>query len=244
MKAGLPRLRVAYKKGDRLAYLGHLEVLTTMERSIRRAGLPVSIGNGFARRMRVQFSQALESLWELVRACNKYVDSQAPWALFKQGDTDRLNTVMHTLLTAMRKVALCLWPFRQDIAALMTQDAATQAQIVAYLEFNLLSTPFSIASTVMGGVMNGAGATRYNLMIFGGGLWLVRLPLGWLLGHQLWGTASGIFAAMLVSQIVQAVCMLHVVLHCNWTRFAMHAHKFSAGGHHPATSAETKGQTA
>ena len=59
VKAGLPRLRVAYKKGDRLAYLGHLEVLTTMERSIRRAGLPVSIGNGFARRMRVQFSQAL-----------------------------------------------------------------------------------------------------------------------------------------------------------------------------------------
>lgn len=59
VKAGLPRLRVAYRKGERLAYLGHLEVLTTMERSIRRAGLPVSIGNGFARRMRVQFSQAL-----------------------------------------------------------------------------------------------------------------------------------------------------------------------------------------
>ena len=59
VKAGLPRLRVAYRKGERLAYLGHLEVLTTMERSIRRAGLPVSLGNGFARRMRVQFSQAL-----------------------------------------------------------------------------------------------------------------------------------------------------------------------------------------
>ena len=59
VKAGLPRLRVAYKKGERLAYLGHLEVLMTMERSLRRAGLPVSLGNGFARRMRVQFSQAL-----------------------------------------------------------------------------------------------------------------------------------------------------------------------------------------
>ena len=59
VKAGLPRLRVAYKKGERLAYLGHLEVLTTMERSIRRSGLPVSLGNGFARRMRAQFSRAL-----------------------------------------------------------------------------------------------------------------------------------------------------------------------------------------
>lgn len=70
----------------------------------------------------VQFSQALESLWELVRACNKYVDSQAPWALSKQGDTERLNTVMYTLLTAMRKVALCLWPVMpQSAAAMLTQ---------------------------------------------------------------------------------------------------------------------------
>ena len=70
----------------------------------------------------VQFSQALESLWELVRACNKYVDSQAPWALSKQGDTERLDTVMHTLLTAMRKVALCLWPVMpQSAAAMLTQ---------------------------------------------------------------------------------------------------------------------------
>ncbi len=53
------RLRVAYRKDGRLAYLGHLEVINTVERSIRRSGLPFSVGNGFARRMRVQFSQAL-----------------------------------------------------------------------------------------------------------------------------------------------------------------------------------------
>ena len=58
-KAELARLRVEYAKDERLAYLGHLEVLGTLERSIRRAGLPFSLGNGFARRMRVQFSQAL-----------------------------------------------------------------------------------------------------------------------------------------------------------------------------------------
>ena len=58
----------------------------------------------------VQFAQGLESLWELVRALNKYVDSQAPWALHKQGDMERLATVMYVLLSAMRKTALCLWP--------------------------------------------------------------------------------------------------------------------------------------
>ena len=60
--------------------------------------------NGF------QFSMALESLWTLVRALNKYVDASQPWALFKQGQADRLGTVMYTLLEGMRKVAVHLWP--------------------------------------------------------------------------------------------------------------------------------------
>ena len=99
---------------------------------------------------------------------------------------------------AMSLVAALLWPFRLEI-----------------------STPFSIASTVMGGIMVGAGATQYNLMVYGGTFWLVRLPLGWLLGHLLWGTASGVFAAMLFSQCLQTCIMLYVVLYRDWARFAM-----------------------
>ncbi len=53
------RLRVRYAKDGRLAYLGHLEVMATIMRSVRRSGLPFEVGNGFARRMRIQFSQAL-----------------------------------------------------------------------------------------------------------------------------------------------------------------------------------------
>lgn len=53
------RLRVRYRKDGRLAYLGHLEVLATVNRSVRRSGLPFAVGNGFTRRIRLQFSQAL-----------------------------------------------------------------------------------------------------------------------------------------------------------------------------------------
>lgn len=53
------RLRVRYVKDGRLAYLGHLEVMNTVMRCVRRSGLPFEVGNGFARRMRIQFSQAL-----------------------------------------------------------------------------------------------------------------------------------------------------------------------------------------
>lgn len=53
------RLRVQYVKQGRLAHLGHLEVMGTIMRSVRRAGLPFEVSNGFAKRMRIQFSQAL-----------------------------------------------------------------------------------------------------------------------------------------------------------------------------------------
>ena len=59
MNASLFRLRCAYPKSDRLSFLGHLELIATVERSIRRAGLPFAVSNGFARRMRIQFSSAL-----------------------------------------------------------------------------------------------------------------------------------------------------------------------------------------
>ena len=41
------RLRVRYGKRDRLKYLGHLEVIHTIERIVRRAGLPYAGTQGF-----------------------------------------------------------------------------------------------------------------------------------------------------------------------------------------------------
>jgi len=59
MTPGTFRLRVMYEKDDRLAFLGHIEVINTINRCVRRAQLPFRVGNGFARRMSIQFSQAL-----------------------------------------------------------------------------------------------------------------------------------------------------------------------------------------
>ena len=73
-----------------------------------------------------QFAQGLDSLWDLVRALNKYVDSQAPWTLFKQGDTTRLGTVMYVLLSAMRKVALCLWAVMPDASRTLLEQLGQQ----------------------------------------------------------------------------------------------------------------------
>lgn len=53
------RLRVSYVKSGRLKYLGHLEVLHTVERIVRRAGLPYAVTQGFSPHMKMGFSSAL-----------------------------------------------------------------------------------------------------------------------------------------------------------------------------------------
>lgn len=53
------RLRTQYVKHGRLAYLGHLEVLHTLERIVRRAQLPYAVTQGFSPHMRLGVTSAL-----------------------------------------------------------------------------------------------------------------------------------------------------------------------------------------
>jgi radical SAM-linked protein len=53
------RLRIRFAKTGRLRFLSHLEVMRASERSVRRAGLPYSITQGFSPKMRVAFGPAL-----------------------------------------------------------------------------------------------------------------------------------------------------------------------------------------
>lgn len=70
----------------------------------------------------VHFAQALDALWELVRALNKYVDTQAPWTLFKEKKLDRLAQVMTLILECMHQVALWLWPVMPSTAVAMLEQ--------------------------------------------------------------------------------------------------------------------------
>lgn len=54
--------------------------------------------------------RALEAVWELVIAANKYVDQTAPWNLAKNNDEKRLKQVAYTVLEALRFMSLMLWP--------------------------------------------------------------------------------------------------------------------------------------
>lgn len=58
--------------------------------------------------------RALDAIFELVAATNKYVDSTAPWALAKQGDRERLGQVAYLVLESLRWLSILLWPFMPE----------------------------------------------------------------------------------------------------------------------------------
>jgi methionyl-tRNA synthetase len=59
----------------------------------------------------IRTHQALSSLWNLLSAVDKYIDQSAPWALHKEGKTDRVNDVLYNVTAALRLAALLLEPF-------------------------------------------------------------------------------------------------------------------------------------
>ena len=64
------------------------------------------------------FSKALQNIWEVVSAGNKYIDETAPWALAKDsGQRERLATVMYCLLESQRIVYFLLSAFMPKTAA-------------------------------------------------------------------------------------------------------------------------------
>ena len=121
----------------------------------------------------------------------------------------------------MSVVAGILWWFMSDLAAFMSDDGLVQFYIVEYLKYNFLSTPFSIISTIFAGVMIGASAAHFNLLIFGLSFWVIRIPLAYALGHFVWGDATGVFVAMLISQVIQTALMLYVFYRVDWTKYAL-----------------------
>lgn len=114
-----------------------------------------------------------------------------------------------------------IWPLVEPWVDLLTQEGPVAAQAVSYLKWNILAIPFTLTSMIMAGCMNGAGATMYNMIIMGSATWFVRLPLAWMLGHEILQDAEGIWIAMLCSQIVQSALLLYTYQFRDWQKFAM-----------------------
>ncbi|MFW5837136.1 MAG: MATE family efflux transporter [Desulfovibrionaceae bacterium] len=139
-------------------------------------------------------------------------------------------------VAAISVLTLILWQFASPLAAFMNTDPGVQQDIVGYLFWNFLALPCTVTTMILAGAFRGAGATLYNLLIFGFASWGLRVPLAWLFGHAVFGQAKGIWMAMFCSMAIQAGLMLLVYATRNWQRFSMYARKHDNQGmrHGPA----------
>lgn len=65
---------------------------------------------------KVDIANAVAEVWKLVAKANKYVDDTAPWALNKNGETEKLKTVMYNLAEVLRQVTILITPVMPHVA--------------------------------------------------------------------------------------------------------------------------------
>lgn len=66
---------------------------------------------------KADIANAVAEVWKLVAKANKYVDDTAPWALNKNGETEKLKTVMYNLAEVLRQVTILISPVMPHVAA-------------------------------------------------------------------------------------------------------------------------------
>lgn len=71
---------------------------------------------------KLNFSMALEEIWKLVRRTNKYIDETTPWTLIKEGQEDRLKTVINNLLESIRIISGLIKPFMKETSSKINEQ--------------------------------------------------------------------------------------------------------------------------
>jgi putative MATE family efflux protein len=88
------------------------------------------------------------------------------------------------------------------IMGLFSSDAAIIEQGAAALRIVALAQPGQALGMVLAGSLRGAGDTRYPMVTTGLAMWLVRLPVAWLLGIHLGFGLVGIYLGWVLDSFV------------------------------------------
>jgi methionyl-tRNA synthetase len=97
----------------------------------------------------LKIADAIDDVFELLRASNKYIDETMPWALAKEEDKqDRLKEVLYNLIESIRVCAVYLQAFLPETAEkIFTQintdikDYESTKEFGKYVSGTKLNTP-------------------------------------------------------------------------------------------------------
>ena len=98
---------------------------------------------------RQAFNEALVLIWETIREANRFVDSEAPWAL-KKTDPERMEAVLYVLAESIRHVAIILQPFMPDSCARILDQLAVPEKDRDFSHLNAGGQPLDKNSLVPG----------------------------------------------------------------------------------------------
>jgi methionyl-tRNA synthetase len=69
-----------------------------------------------------KFSEALEEIWTVIGAANKFVEQVKPWNLKKEGKDEEVCNFLAVMLTVIRDTARAIAPFMPATARLITEQ--------------------------------------------------------------------------------------------------------------------------
>lgn len=86
------------------------------------------VKNAIACMEELRVADAMDEIWNIVHASNKYIDKTLPWALAKdEAQRARLGTVMYHLLESIRYIGVLLEAFMPDTSKKILEQLATSA---------------------------------------------------------------------------------------------------------------------
>ncbi len=94
------------------------------------------------------FSKALEDLWRIVSATNKFIDLTSPWVLAKEeSNSEQLNAVMYELLRSIELISTYLKPFMPTTSKKIEEQLQIN-EIKTFDELSVSRETFSVMEKV------------------------------------------------------------------------------------------------
>ena len=83
-----------------------------------------------------RFHKSLEAIWSVVNEANVYIDNFAPWTLKKEGNIERMNTVLFVLTETIRCLGLAVQPFMPDSSAKLLDQLKIEEKARCFASLN------------------------------------------------------------------------------------------------------------
>ena len=93
----------------------------------------------------LKVADAIDSIFEIFRRCNKYIDETTPWILAKDPEKqERLKTVLYNLLESIRSGAILLQPFLPETADKIFHQLNTENRFIESINFKGLDSEIKL----------------------------------------------------------------------------------------------------